>query len=205
MLTEGSPMSDWSDQTNVYGEPLTPCNLNPRTGFYRSGCCETGPEDLGLHLICAEMTAEFLEFSRKAGNDLSTPRPEYGFAGLKPGDRWCLCAGPLARGPRGGCCSPRCTESHARGNTGCHPPGSAEGLCARPDLSGRSDPLRRHAICEGIRRGPVAVSTPDARSTGALRQRGVPAPACANVWIRTSTSWSRRTARTAPGDGYLQP
>lgn len=86
-------MSDWSDQTNVYGEPLTPCNLNPRTGFYRSGCCETGPEDLGLHLICAEMTAEFLEFSRKAGNDLSTPRPEYGFAGLKPGDRWCLCAG----------------------------------------------------------------------------------------------------------------
>jgi uncharacterized protein (DUF2237 family) len=77
----------------VFGAPLKPCSDSPRTGFYRSGCCETGPEDLGLHLICAEMTADFLAFSKRTGNDLSTPRPELGFPGLTPGDRWCLCAG----------------------------------------------------------------------------------------------------------------
>lgn len=86
-------MADRSDQTNVFGAPLEPCSDAPRTGFYRSGCCETGPEDLGLHLICAEMTADFLAFSKRTGNDLSTPRPELGFPGLTPGDRWCLCAG----------------------------------------------------------------------------------------------------------------
>ena len=62
------------------------------TGFFRNGCCETGPEDVGLHTVCAVMTAEFLAFSRAVGNDLTTPMPEYGFPGLKPGDRWCLCA-----------------------------------------------------------------------------------------------------------------
>ncbi|GAA0582078.1 DUF2237 domain-containing protein [Caenispirillum bisanense] len=82
-----------SDQLNVFGDPIEPCSTSPRTGFYRTGCCETGPEDLGLHLICAVMTADFLAFSKRAGNDLSTPRPEFGFPGLKPGDRWCLCAG----------------------------------------------------------------------------------------------------------------
>lgn len=82
-----------SDQSNVFGEPLATCSTAPTTGFYRTGCCETGPEDLGLHLICAEMTEEFLVFSKAQGNDLSTPRPEFGFPGLVPGDRWCLCAG----------------------------------------------------------------------------------------------------------------
>jgi len=77
---------------NVLGGELVPCSLAPRTGFFRNGCCETGPEDVGLHTVCAVMTAEFLAFSKSAGNDLSTPMPEYGFAGLKPGDRWCLCA-----------------------------------------------------------------------------------------------------------------
>src|ERR1700684_780595 len=77
---------------NVLGGELVPCSLAPRTGFYRNGCCETGPEDVGLHTVCAVMTAEFLAFSKAAGNDLSTPMPEYGFPGLKPGDRWCLCA-----------------------------------------------------------------------------------------------------------------
>lgn len=77
---------------NVLGGVLEICSLDPRTGFTRSGCCETGPEDVGSHTVCAEVTAEFLAFSRSQGNDLSTPRPEYGFAGLKPGDRWCLCA-----------------------------------------------------------------------------------------------------------------
>ena len=82
-----------SDQQNVFGEALALCCAAPATGFYRTGCCETGPEDLGLHLICAEMTEAFLAFSQQQGNDLSTPVPEFGFPGLVPGDRWCLCAG----------------------------------------------------------------------------------------------------------------
>ena len=81
-----------SEAKNVFGEPLALCCSDPVTGFYRSGCCETGPEDLGLHVVCAEVTAAFLEFSRARGNDLTTPFPAAGFPGLKPGDRWCLCA-----------------------------------------------------------------------------------------------------------------
>lgn len=77
---------------NVLGGPLAVCCTNPMTGFYRTGCCETGPDDHGSHTVCAQLTAEFLAFSREVGNDLSTPRPAYGFPGLKPGDRWCLCA-----------------------------------------------------------------------------------------------------------------
>jgi uncharacterized protein (DUF2237 family) len=77
---------------NVLGQELLPCSNAPLTGFFRNGCCETGPDDLGLHTVCAVMTSEFLAFSRRAGNDLSTPRPDLHFPGLKPGDRWCLCA-----------------------------------------------------------------------------------------------------------------
>ena len=77
---------------NVLGTPLQPCSAAPVTGFFRNGCCDTGPQDKGVHTVCAEMTAEFLALSKYLGNDLSTPRPEYGFAGLKPGDKWCLCA-----------------------------------------------------------------------------------------------------------------
>lgn len=77
---------------NVLGGMLLPCSMAPLTGFFRDGCCNTDENDIGLHTVCAEMTAEFLAFSRANGNDLSTPRPEYGFAGLSPGDRWCLCA-----------------------------------------------------------------------------------------------------------------
>jgi uncharacterized protein (DUF2237 family) len=77
---------------NVFGEPLESCSLAPRTGFTRSGACESGPEDPGVHSVCVQVTAEFLEFSRARGNDLSTPVPQFAFPGLKPGDRWCLCA-----------------------------------------------------------------------------------------------------------------
>ncbi|MFJ1293366.1 DUF2237 domain-containing protein [Paracoccus yeei] len=77
---------------NVLGETLQPCSTRPMTGFYRDGCCNTGPEDGALHTVCVVVTAEFLTFSKYLGNDLSTPRPEYRFPGLKPGDRWCLCA-----------------------------------------------------------------------------------------------------------------
>jgi uncharacterized protein (DUF2237 family) len=77
---------------NVLGGPLGLCSNDPMTGFYRNGCCDTGPEDIGSHTVCAVMTEEFLEFSASVGNDLSTPRPEFGFPGLRPGDRWCLCA-----------------------------------------------------------------------------------------------------------------
>ena len=79
-------------QLNVFGDPLATCSDAPKTGWYRSGCCETDPTDHGSHTVCALMTAEFLDFSRSRGNDLSTPRPEFGFPGLRPGDRWCLCA-----------------------------------------------------------------------------------------------------------------
>jgi uncharacterized protein (DUF2237 family) len=79
-------------QKNVFGEPLATCSDSPRTGFFRDGCCNTGPQDLGSHTVCTVMTDDFLLFSKRAGNDLSTPMPDYGFPGLKPGDRWCLCA-----------------------------------------------------------------------------------------------------------------
>lgn len=81
------------DDTNVLGGRLESCSVEPRTGFFRDGCCNTGPDDIGLHVVCAHMTAKFLEYSAEHGNDLSTPQPEVGFPGLKPGDRWCLCAG----------------------------------------------------------------------------------------------------------------
>ena len=77
---------------NVLGERLEICSIDPMTGFFRDGCCNTSEEDFGSHTVCAVMTAAFLEFSKAHGNDLSTPRPELGFRGLKPGDRWCLCA-----------------------------------------------------------------------------------------------------------------
>ncbi|MCC6919444.1 MAG: DUF2237 domain-containing protein [Alphaproteobacteria bacterium] len=77
---------------NVLGGPLAACGTDPVTGFFRDGCCNTGPSDQGVHTVCAVMTAEFLAYSKSVGNDLSTAAPEYGFPGLKPGDRWCLCA-----------------------------------------------------------------------------------------------------------------
>ena len=80
------------EQRNVFGEPLQSCSDRPLTGFYRTGCCETGPDDRGLHTVCVQVTAEFLAYSKARGNDLSTPQPDFGFPGLKPGDRWCLCA-----------------------------------------------------------------------------------------------------------------
>ncbi len=79
-------------QKNVFGEPLQTCSDSPLTGFFRDGCCNTGPQDFGSHTVCVVVTAAFLEFSKQAGNDLSTPVSEYDFPGLKPGDRWCLCA-----------------------------------------------------------------------------------------------------------------
>lgn len=78
---------------NVFGQPLQPCGLDPLTGFYRDGCCNTGYDDPGMHVVCVRVTREFLAFSRKAGNDLTTPQPAAGFPGLRPGDQWCLCAG----------------------------------------------------------------------------------------------------------------
>jgi len=77
---------------NVLGEPLATCSENPLTGFYRDGCCNTEAADIGSHTVCTRVTAEFLAFSREMGNDLTTPRAEFGFPGLRPGDQWCLCA-----------------------------------------------------------------------------------------------------------------
>ncbi|MFP4282585.1 MAG: DUF2237 family protein [Verrucomicrobiota bacterium] len=78
---------------NVLGGPLKPCSTDPMTGFFRNGCCDTSAEDIGCHTVCVEVTAAFLEANKRAGNDLTRPLPAYGFPGLKPGDRWCVCAG----------------------------------------------------------------------------------------------------------------
>ena len=81
-----------AEDRNVLGGVLAPCSIAPRTGFYRDGCCNTGPEDFGLHVVCAQVTAAFLTFAHRHGNDLITPAPQFQFPGLKPGDRWCICA-----------------------------------------------------------------------------------------------------------------
>jgi uncharacterized protein (DUF2237 family) len=96
---------------NVLGGALLPCSVAPVTGFFRDGCCNTGPQDRGLHVVCAEMTAAFLAFSGARGNDLSTPRPEFGFAGLRPGDRWCLCAARWEEARRAGRAPPVLLEA----------------------------------------------------------------------------------------------
>ncbi len=88
---------------NVVGGSLRSCSNDPLTGFYRDGCCATAPEDIGSHTVCAIMTREFLDFSLIAGNDLSTPRPEWGFPGLSPGDGWCVCAARWLEAYRAGC------------------------------------------------------------------------------------------------------
>jgi len=96
---------------NVLGDELQDCSHDPLTGFYRDGCCRTGGDDRGVHVVCARVTAEFLEFSRSVGNDLSTPRPEYGFPGLKPGDQWCVCAARWAEAHRAGVAPPVVLEA----------------------------------------------------------------------------------------------
>jgi uncharacterized protein (DUF2237 family) len=92
MPLDGSDGGRRAPSLNVLGSPLESCSTRPMTGFFRDGCCDTGPQDFGSHTVCAVMTAEFLAFSKAVGNDLSTPIPDYGFPGLSPGDRWCLCA-----------------------------------------------------------------------------------------------------------------
>ncbi len=103
------------ESLNVYDEPLEPCGTDPVTGFFRDGCCNTGDQDGGSHTVCAVLNEEFLEFSRARGNDLVTPRPEFGFPGLKPGDRWCLCASRWAEAEQHGV-APRVylTATHRR-------------------------------------------------------------------------------------------
>ena len=90
-------------QTNVLESELQECGIDPMTGFYRDGCCNTGPGDVGTHTVCSIMTDEFLEYSRNKGNDLTTPRPEFGFPGLKAGDAWCLCALRWEEARQAGC------------------------------------------------------------------------------------------------------
>ncbi len=100
---------------NVLGGELQSCSTDPMTGFTRTGCCETDAQDAGVHTVCARVTAEFLTFSAAAGNDLSTPRPEYGFAGLQPGDQWCLCADRWAEALAANAAPPVVLEAtHAR-------------------------------------------------------------------------------------------
>ncbi|MFN7398434.1 MAG: DUF2237 family protein [Sandaracinobacter sp.] len=96
---------------NLLGQPLQPCSMDPLTGWFRDGCCTTDPQDVGRHHVCALVTAEFLDFSKAVNNDLSRARPEYGFAGLKPGDRWCLCANRWEEARAAGCAPPVILEA----------------------------------------------------------------------------------------------
>ena len=132
---------------NVVGGDLLPCSVEPVTGFYRDGCCATGPEDVGSHTVCALMTEEFLEFSKLAGNDLSTPRPEWGFAGLQPGDRWCVCASRWLEAYRAGVAAPVDSRRHpragARGGADRGADGSRRGIVRTAADSKASRPKRR--------------------------------------------------------------
>ncbi len=103
------------DARNVLGGPLAECGTDPVTGFFRDGCCNTADEDVGSHTVCTTVTTRFLEFSKEAGNDLSTPRPEWGFAGLKPGDGWCVCAARWLEAALAGAAAPvRLHATHER-------------------------------------------------------------------------------------------
>ena len=122
-----------SPSVNVLGGVLLPCSVAPLTGFFRDGCCNTGSQDMGLHVVCAVMTDAFLAFSKAAGNDLSTPLPAYGSRGLKPGDRWCLCAARWEEARRAGAAPQVLLEAtHI----------AALEVCALEDL-------RRHAVDAG--------------------------------------------------------
>lgn len=103
--------STTAEDRNVLGGRLAPCSLSPRTGFFRDGCCNTGPDDVGLHVVCARMTRAFLAFAMQHGNDLVTPAPEHGFPGLKPGDAWCVCAGWWRRAYEAGVAPPVVLEA----------------------------------------------------------------------------------------------
>jgi uncharacterized protein (DUF2237 family) len=115
---------------NVLGERLVGCSFQPMTGFFRNGCCDTGPMDRGSHTVCVVATADFLAFSKSRGNDLSTPMPEYGFDGLKPGDRWCLCAPRWQEALEAGCAPQVILQATHEG---------ALAYCSLADL-------RRHAV-----------------------------------------------------------
>ncbi len=109
----GSPTT--AKQKNVLGQPLDTCGCEPMTGFYRDGCCHTGPDDLGLHTVCCVVNEQFLETSARLGNDLSTPLPQYGFPGLKAGDRWCVCAARWLEAQRAGAACPVVLEATHEG------------------------------------------------------------------------------------------
>ncbi|MBT4911359.1 MAG: DUF2237 domain-containing protein [Alphaproteobacteria bacterium] len=100
-----------SNQMNIHGRPLELCSQDPLTGFFRNGCCDTDNHDRGLHTVCVILTDEFLKFSLEVGNDLSTPRPEFDFPGLKPGQKWCLCANRWLEAYESGVAPPIITES----------------------------------------------------------------------------------------------
>jgi uncharacterized protein (DUF2237 family) len=100
-----------SSQMNIHGRPLELCSQDPLTGFFRNGCCDTDNHDRGLHTVCVILTDEFLKFSLEVGNDLSTPRPEFDFPGLKPGQKWCLCANRWLEAYESGVAPPIITES----------------------------------------------------------------------------------------------
>jgi uncharacterized protein (DUF2237 family) len=125
---------------NVLGEALQDCSHDPKTGYFRNGCCETGPQDIGVHTVCARMTAAFLQYSYTRGNDLITPRPDFGFPGLKPGDQWCLCAARWLEAYQAGAAPPVLLAATHEKTLGLVP----------------TDALLAHALDAGAGPGPAA-------------------------------------------------
>ena len=158
---------------NVLGDRLELCSINPMTGFFRDGCCDTGREDVGSHTVCAVMTAAFLAFSKSSGNDLSTPVPEFGFRGLKPGDRWCLCAPRWQEALEAGQAPRvvlRATHEGALDHARSLISNDSRWTC--PDVSCRvlnpHVPGCRSCLCVlSLVRGPVAASAPSTAQTSA--------------------------------------
>ena len=122
---------------NVFGEALQGCNDKPKTGFFRDGCCNTSDQDIGSHTVCVEVTKEFLEFSRFRGNDLSTAHPEFNFPGLKPGDRWCLCAARWLEAHEQGMAPRVLLEGHALARARDRAARAAEEVRRRSELAPR--------------------------------------------------------------------
>ena len=143
-------------QRNVLGGELIPCSLDPLTGFYRTGCCENHGDDPGMHVVCCRVTREFLEFEAANGNDLSTPAPEFGFAGLVPGDQWCVCAARWAEALAGGRPARWCSSRHtSRRSSSSASTTSAPTPCDGDPGSGRCPAVTVRVACRATGRGPM--------------------------------------------------
>ena len=155
---------------NVLGQPFEPCSFEPLTGFYRDGCCNTGPNDLGVHTVCCIVTEEFLATSARLGNDLSTPMPQYGFPGLHPGDQWCVCAARWLQVVKAGCPLPGRPRIHPRGHPRNHPLRDPPPVRSHPQDPPLARTVRQRSVVSTHQR---AVISTHQRSVASTHQKSV--------------------------------